>query len=76
MNRTDLILKMIWSALILFLTSFVLFAAIELFVSLNEKLGTLYLNIACLISIVIFATFIANVFIIPFILWLKGKAHK
>ena len=76
MTKVDSILKIVWAALILFLTSYVIFAAIELFVTLNEKRGALYLNIACLVSVLIFATFIANVFIIPFILWIRKKVQK
>ena len=75
-NKIDSILKIIWAALILFLTSYVIFTAIELFVSLNEKRAALYLNIACLISILIFATFLVNVFVIPFVLWIRKKAQK
>ena len=72
-NKIDSILKIIWAALILFLTSYVIFAALEFFVNLNEKRGALYLNIACLISMLIIATFIVNMFIIPFALWIKRK---
>ena len=64
-DKIDSVLAYVFFFSIITLCFFALSTSVDLFIHSNDEMGALHLNIACLLSVIIFASMLINYLIIP-----------
>lgn len=75
-KKIDYLLAVIYCALLFYLFFLPYLTSIWFYVYLDDETASLFLNINCLLSIILCVCFLINIIIIPFCKWIHEKERR